>query len=135
MTSLLMIGLRTLEKKVVVGIKWTQFQNPERNLKTFKWYICTNASLNFIFQWQRAAFCRNFILNHIKGETYKGTKLWTTKQIMLWCRLHAFSPHYLGNYLQGRLIKGTNSGLNKQIMKIRNRISLKYIEYRQYYMY
>ncbi|XP_067686752.1 uncharacterized protein [Haliotis asinina] len=47
-------------------------------------------------EWQRAASVRNFILDHLKEESsFKGEQLWTTKQIMTWCRLHAFSPHHL----------------------------------------
>ncbi|XP_046565170.1 YEATS domain-containing protein 2-like [Haliotis rubra] len=49
-------------------------------------------------EWQRAASVRNFILDHLKEESsFKGEQLWTTKQIMTWCRLHAFSPHHLEN--------------------------------------
>ncbi|XP_046357383.2 YEATS domain-containing protein 2-like [Haliotis rufescens] len=49
-------------------------------------------------EWQRAASVRTFILDHLKEESsFKGEQLWTTKQIMTWCRLHAFSPHHLEN--------------------------------------
>ncbi|KAL3836439.1 hypothetical protein ACJMK2_021871, partial [Sinanodonta woodiana] len=47
-------------------------------------------------EWQRASSVRKFIKSYI-GETdvFKGQRLWTTKQILVWCRVHAYSPHYL----------------------------------------
>ncbi|KAK3578804.1 hypothetical protein CHS0354_030223 [Potamilus streckersoni] len=47
-------------------------------------------------EWQRASSVRKFIRSYI-GETdvFKGQQLWTTKQILVWCRIHAYSPHYL----------------------------------------
>ncbi|KAK6181684.1 hypothetical protein SNE40_009491 [Patella caerulea] len=46
-------------------------------------------------EWQRASCVRKFIIASLKGDMFKGKQLWSTKQIMFWCRLHAFSPHYL----------------------------------------
>ncbi|XP_050405024.2 YEATS domain-containing protein 2 [Patella vulgata] len=46
-------------------------------------------------EWQRASCVRKFIISSLKGDVFKGKQLWSTKQIMFWCRLHAFSPHYL----------------------------------------
>ncbi|KAJ8306924.1 hypothetical protein KUTeg_015008 [Tegillarca granosa] len=46
--------------------------------------------------WQRASTVKRFIKQQIGGlDSFKGTQLWSTKQIMTWCRLHAYSPHYL----------------------------------------
>ncbi|XP_033733104.1 YEATS domain-containing protein 2-like [Pecten maximus] len=47
-------------------------------------------------EWQRASFARKFLLKNLNGETsFKGESLWTTKQIMVWCRHHVYSPHFL----------------------------------------
>ncbi|ESO87759.1 hypothetical protein LOTGIDRAFT_234985 [Lottia gigantea] len=46
-------------------------------------------------EWQRASWVRQYIIQYLKTDVFKGTQLWSTKQIMYWCRLHAFSPHYL----------------------------------------
>ncbi|XP_021347557.1 YEATS domain-containing protein 2-like isoform X2 [Mizuhopecten yessoensis] len=51
-------------------------------------------------EWQRASFTRKFLLKNLHGETsFKGESLWTTKQIMVWCRLHVYSPHFLEKML------------------------------------
>ena len=43
---------------------------------------------------------RKFILSHLNGsESFKGEQIWSIKQILTWCRLHAYSPHYLGKHL------------------------------------
>ncbi|XP_060074938.1 YEATS domain-containing protein 2-like [Ylistrum balloti] len=47
-------------------------------------------------EWQRASSARKFLLKSLNGATsFKGESLWTTKQIMVWCRNHVYSPHFL----------------------------------------
>ncbi|XP_041372099.1 uncharacterized protein LOC121385468 [Gigantopelta aegis] len=47
-------------------------------------------------EWQRASTVRRYITKHLQDDrSFKGQQLWTTKQIMTWCRFHAYSPHYL----------------------------------------
>lgn len=47
-------------------------------------------------EWQRALSVRLYILQLLNGATsFQGEKVWTTKQIFCWCRLHAYSPHHL----------------------------------------
>ncbi|XP_045207821.2 YEATS domain-containing protein 2-like isoform X2 [Mercenaria mercenaria] len=47
-------------------------------------------------EWQRASSVRRFLLPYLEhGQTFKGDSLWTVKQILTWCRLHAYSPHYI----------------------------------------
>lgn len=49
------------------------------------------------FQWQRCSFARKYIKKHLGENTvFKGTQLWTVRELMFWCRRHAYSPHYLG---------------------------------------
>lgn len=47
-------------------------------------------------EWQRASSVQRFLQPYLEdGRTYKGDRIWTVKQILTWCRLHAYSPHYL----------------------------------------
>ncbi|CAC5399046.1 YEATS domain-containing protein 2 [Mytilus coruscus] len=101
----------------IVSLTADKYQHPYCASTSVEW-LSWKVGKRRASEWQRAAFCRKFILNHIKGETYKGTKLWTTKQIMLWCRLHAFSPHYLESTLHPFGVELTADRIGKKFSSV-----------------
>ncbi|XP_063425180.1 YEATS domain-containing protein 2-like isoform X2 [Mytilus trossulus] len=101
----------------IVSLTADKYQHPYCASTSEEW-LSWKVGKRRASEWQRAAFCRKFILNHIKGETYKGTKLWTTKQIMLWCRLHAFSPHYLESTLHPFGVELTADRIGKKFSSV-----------------
>ncbi|XP_052803005.1 YEATS domain-containing protein 2-like [Mya arenaria] len=46
-------------------------------------------------EWQRASSVRQYLRTYLTDSTFHGEPLWTTKQILTWCRIHSYSPHYL----------------------------------------
>ncbi|XP_052092646.1 YEATS domain-containing protein 2-like [Mytilus californianus] len=101
----------------IVSLTADKYQHPYCASTSAEW-LSWKVGKRRASEWQRAAFCRKFILNHIKGETYKGTKLWTTKQIMLWCRLHAFSPHYQESTLHPFGVELTADRIGKKFSSV-----------------
>ncbi|XP_013410048.1 YEATS domain-containing protein 2 isoform X2 [Lingula anatina] len=55
----------------------------------FKWNIGKRRAA----EWQRACWVRRKMKTLLVWkEEFKGEKLWSTKQIMLWCRYHCYTP-------------------------------------------
>ncbi|WAR06071.1 YETS2-like protein [Mya arenaria] len=53
------------------------------------------ASMLLTTSWQRASSVRQYLRTYLTDSTFHGEPLWTTKQILTWCRIHSYSPHYL----------------------------------------
>lgn len=76
-------------------------ENVDRSLhpycaRSLEEWLSWNVGKRRASEWQRASFVRKYLLKNLSGETtFKGESLWTTKQIMVWCRHHVYSPHFL----------------------------------------
>lgn len=64
--------------------------------KSREMWLSWNLGKRRASEWQRSSYVRKYIRPYLDdSDTYKGQQLWTTRQIVTWCRLHAYSPHYL----------------------------------------
>ncbi|XP_052258824.1 YEATS domain-containing protein 2-like [Dreissena polymorpha] len=47
-------------------------------------------------EWQRASAVRRYLRSYLtEGVIFHGETMWSTRQILTWCRIHSYSPHYL----------------------------------------
>ncbi|KAL4228496.1 YEATS domain-containing protein 2 [Mactra antiquata] len=64
--------------------------------KSIDEWLSWNVGKRRASEWQRASTVRKYILSYLDNtEMFNNDTVWSVKQIMTWCRLHAYNPHYL----------------------------------------